>query len=411
MSKKSVKGRGGLVALGRGLLSLGLVLLAAGPARAFSVPNHERLTAKAVAQLRACQGHFPDPSLRQRISALSAAQEQLIACNRAQDCVVRKAAVWHFLRAAEGPRPDPMVQNVPVCPLEPTLRPWYLALARETEEALSVQASPEGYALLGGVLHFLQDMAVPSHVLPIFHPTHWVVNDAFDDYEIAEPFEPAPDCAYLTAAGTGSLAAQLVALLEKTAEATRAEIREERPGGQPGAAWGRFWESRVQGDGFARYGCVGNGFGKLNLRCGQLGMTVDLGAYDRLARKLQGQAIAASARALALLVRRLPPPAQSGGLCPVPIPCEEGGVCGARPREWQRGACYNVFASSPERPSVNQTGYTACGLWPLPYGVAAWVTTLIVASPLVVLALVLRRRYRRWRARRPILPPATSAAP
>jgi hypothetical protein len=382
-------------------LMLGLALIAA-PAWGFSVPTHGVLTGKALDHLQACGDRLGEPTLRERIAQLRAAQPLLIQCNQDQDRLIRKAAVWHFLPSPGKPSLDPDQQQVPVCPLEPSLRPWFAALAAVSDQAVGASAPQEAYALLGAMLHYLQDMAVPTHVLPIFHPVRWIESDAFDDYLPASDGAGAPDCARLALARNGdqSLPEQLTALLEETAATTRAAIAEGAPiSGAPPSGWNRFWLPEVAADGFSRYGCVGNRFGAGQLHCEGQALSVEPGVYQRLALKLQTEAITASARAMLIFLRRVAPPsAPAPQLCPLPMPCKGGGLCGARPREWRQSARWNVFARSSELPVTDETSQRPCGAWPLPFGVAAYLVAALVASPVLVLALLLRRWRRRRRA-------------
>jgi hypothetical protein len=376
---------------------LGAGLLTAGPARGFSLDTHATLTRKAIDQLVACGDHFADSAqLKPRIAALQAAPDLMIQCNEDQDRVVRKAAVWHFLPAPGKPALDPDKQLVPVCPLEPSLRPWFTALAEVSDQAAGVNAATEAYALLGAMLHYLQDMAVPSHVIPVFHPTRWVSSDAFDDYPVVEP-AARPDCQRLGLASAGDLPEQLLSLLESTAASTRAAVAQRPTSGGAPSGWDRFWRPEIAADGFARYGCVGNKFGQGRLSCDGQASAVEAATYQQLAAQLQTAAISASARAMMIFLRRLAPaPEPPALLCPMPLPCRGGGLCGARPREWRRFARWNVLAGSPERPVTEQTSFTACGAWPLPFAVAAYLVAALVAGALLILALLLRR----WRRRR-----------
>jgi len=123
--------------------------------------------------------------------------------------------------------------------------------------------------LIGALVHHLQDMAVPPHVLPVNH--FWT--DGFEKLKVTLPPRPAfESCEELIQVAMSS---DPTALHHETANETLHEVLEghlsgittHRDGRQPEVTqipltW--FWEEGV-GSSFGRYGALGNAFGMTQL--------------------------------------------------------------------------------------------------------------------------------------------------
>lgn len=133
---------------------------------------------------------------------------------------------------------------------------------RESEHSLHDQeeeaSEADALALVGRIVHHLQDAAVPAHVVPVNHFS----DDGFEKFEIASYYQ-APtslsDCARLRAEEPS-------ALLKNTALTTLSRIE-----GLVGyktykrvkqARWSQLFWLSARGEGFGEYGPLGNNFGK-----------------------------------------------------------------------------------------------------------------------------------------------------
>lgn len=105
---------------------------------------------------------------------------------------------------------------------------------------------------LGYAVHHLQDMAVPSHVIPVRH-SMW---DGFETYDVAVP-PSGWTCVQMIAAGQENFEA----LLNETAERTLQAVRTWRISTGPTVLTGEQFWVESNDDSFGHYGTLGNRFG------------------------------------------------------------------------------------------------------------------------------------------------------
>lgn len=124
--------------------------------------------------------------------------------------------------------------------------------------------SKEAYSELGKLIHYLQDVTVPAHAIPIFHPTpilKWpfTKNDSFDEFAVQKSDSTDianEECDNLLEGGIGKSYNEL---LSATAQSTLNSISE--PIGDTSETWSVFWQLSEPGS-FGCYGPEGNNFGK-----------------------------------------------------------------------------------------------------------------------------------------------------
>ena len=110
--------------------------------------------------------------------------------------------------------------------------------------------------LLGKIIHFVQDVASPLHVIPITHN----INDGFEKFKL-----PPLATAELNLSCPATAVLSPTVLLKREARHTLASLRTTAfatRNGQPYEfSWSLFWAEGL-GSRFGRYGFFGNSFGK-----------------------------------------------------------------------------------------------------------------------------------------------------
>ena len=89
--------------------------------------------------------------------------------------LIQRATNWHFYRAIDSPIPKIYKRFGIKC--KPTSKD---ILEQRIAEMLAEKDKKRFYNRLGRVLHHIQDMSTPSHVLPIYHGP--IKKDYFEDF-------------------------------------------------------------------------------------------------------------------------------------------------------------------------------------------------------------------------------------
>ena len=284
-------------------LVLGLLASANG-VRAYSTTSHERLTAHAVELHERCRALAGAAPRSQPLPAKIVAYY-----NTRQDDWLSKSGLWHFPTTAPSehcPGPFPVCQLV----IERSYERWTDDIWRRVAEAL-----PAGqlYPALGAALHYVQDLAVPAHAVPVFHPRSWLdPSDGFDDYAQWDGADSRPseqalggECARLSAlAQVGSLAALLARMRDETQQSLSEPFSVSRAGSPVTLSFALLW--RARGAGFGVYGCEGE-FGDEQLRCDGVRYQVAAATYQAFAGRRARSAILYSAATIALFEQKLAP--------------------------------------------------------------------------------------------------------
>jgi len=304
------------------LASIGLPLASLAPAAAYSLKTHEQLTRAAMAQLNACRGAL-SPKEGVALAAQGvwgdSAIEALVSCNLGQDRLTKKFTVWHFYSPTRVPKGRWTQANFVAA--ETRLDHWFsiLVAALGKDETTPAQA----WGLTGAIIHYLQDVTTPPHVIPVFHPSPVWNGDNFDDF----PFEdeaPSTDVTYCRGLLEGRV--DLPTLLAATAAATKESLSspltwqvvrgslEDVP-----PDWSLFWNQAVDEDGFGSYGCVGDKFGEERVGCKGTKIRILPETYTAFARARHKAALEASVQAV-VFTQRVLGSAPKGDTVTCPLP-------------------------------------------------------------------------------------------
>jgi hypothetical protein len=259
-----------------GLFAVLAILASAPSAFAFHVPEHVKITSRAVDQLRKC-GLLPEAWGPDWTQAVVRADED-------ED--------YNFLRKWSH---YSHYYN-PLHPIEQSRADSSASVGESAQEIAAQPGDPLAVnQLIGRIIHHVQDASVPAHVVPVAHAS----SDGFELFAIdsfySEPLSPA-DCPALEAA-------EPLRLLHDNAMATLEALNEpfafqvDRVP-QTDLWLGAFWEAG-QGNAFGRYGTLGNSFGKLELPMAD-GRTASFVAeeYARFKRARVSAAVKATAAAI-----------------------------------------------------------------------------------------------------------------
>ncbi len=223
-------------------------------AEAFSVTNHESLTRAALDAALTDEG----------TASLAAHREALVSGSRKEDLNLHvKWTGWnHFFRP--GTSLDTSIRKDSSARVR--------ALWREVEEAASHGDLARAYGRVGHLVHHIQDMAVPMHVVPVMHD----LSDHFEQQRIGPQALAAPSARRLEPM-SGEEAQVSLAL--ETLLVVRSGVLEVEGGTLP---WSAFWaEPTGTAPGtFGHYGAAGNAFGLTEVSWEGRTWTVSADTYE-----------------------------------------------------------------------------------------------------------------------------------
>lgn len=257
------------------VLILFIVLLSSVSASAYKPDLHAKLTIAAFDALNSCLG--------KNIYSVSTAKF-VAQKNHAEDNVTpERLANWHFYAPEHR-----HVKSVGL--MKKTLHDLF-----DKKEAAMLTAENKK-ALAGSLLHYIQDVSVPAHVVPVFHGF-----DAFDGYPIfVNKFlkEAKTLCSeFKTLKGKYfSPSDMLDAVALNTKESLNEEFILFVNGNPETRVWAIFWPKKNQNKLFGEYSKdLGNSFGKIkSFSCGRRDKNtckVSSKSYDTFAYERQKQAV------------------------------------------------------------------------------------------------------------------------
>ncbi len=227
-----------------------VIILVTSEASAFRLPEHERITRRAVLEFNHCFDN-----------ALSRTTENtLVSANKSEDTDLINKWLWysHFYHP-EKPLEDMRRydSSVRVNELEAEIKKLLWPLKQDNSEL---------YTQMGYVVHHFQDMASPLHVVPVMHG----LGDKFEAYVLTEEefqnYMPENiDCTIYTTLND----VNLFTILKETAAKTLAKARDYLfafKDGQLGKLrWKAFWKES-EDNSFGQYGFLGNVFGVTKIK-------------------------------------------------------------------------------------------------------------------------------------------------
>lgn len=272
------------------------IMLACINSHGYSLQNHEQITRDAVKLINLCIQEKHVNTLNP-----SAQLDVLIEYNLQQDQLWRKARLWHFPDNKQFPLEESAtswIGNSLV--ISTSFNVWSDYLASQARSSINHQ---EVYPAMGALLHYVQDVAVPAHAVPIFHPVRYLPPKA-DGFDSWDRFNPSPwlgdDAALKTICKQLSSEDKSVAdIISHTLESTRNNILQDRTqDNEQENVWLKLYP--VNGPkqfGFAQYGCGSEGeFGVQNITCDNQALHVTKQAYISFASGQRNLAVQASAQ-------------------------------------------------------------------------------------------------------------------
>lgn len=133
------------------------------------------------------------------------------------------------------------------------------ALVKEGKDTLAM------YKTLGAITHYLQDMAVPPHVVPVYHSG----NDAFDDYKVYKKSYVISPVYFNVLKDKSINDNSFYDLLNEYAQLTLKRLKDtitiKAYGLSKRITWSWFWDASSTND-FGHYGRLENNFGKTKIK-------------------------------------------------------------------------------------------------------------------------------------------------
>jgi len=258
---------------------------------AYSKNNHQFITEKAAKLLTQCgyTNILSDTDI-----------DTLVEFNRHQDKLFKKSILWHFpMPEEDSENPAPSKERASgygKIVLEPTFNRWYDYLEDQANKQNSFEAR---LPAIGAMLHYLQDLAVPAHAIPIFHPSKIMNKDGFDEWNtfasnrLFSSDEVQSFCRSLHA----EKLPKTTTLLSEIRRDTLESINNKLDTSKGTETWAIFWSTDITDNGFAHYNCDREDkFGQTKFKCNGKKLSITKDAYIQFATQRVKQAIRSSAR-------------------------------------------------------------------------------------------------------------------
>ncbi len=240
----------------------------------------------------------------------------------AQNGTLKRTRTLHFFNRNNRIKPKEirLFGTFPLYTIYPTAEHILGSYVQELKEELSGKISKNAYLLMGKILHLVQDMSSPAHVVPIYHSLKR--SDSFEsrlssrmsmylnNFNISqERFNRV--CESICSDNCIESIYRNAALqtLERI-HSSNSEFRVEINGESRSAGWDLFWRHDGQSDtsffcrrkvdieGFGRYGPLGRHFGKEKVEVSNNNYTVGREIYDELCSYIVRKSIEDSLRVL-----------------------------------------------------------------------------------------------------------------
>jgi hypothetical protein len=228
----------------RALLLL-LLSLSASPAYAYHLDDHQRITLQAVQELNAC---FP--------GLISHANETALWMSDLEEDVdiIRKEFLYsHYFNP---------YKHLDMRRYDSSVRVERLQSDLEQDEAEGDRSGLDVFTHLGHLVHHLQDMSVPAHVVPVMHG----LEDGFEKYDLKGDISSGLSCADLITHPVSDLSTLLVDTAKQTLSSVSSlSVQIMTAAGTASqevtVRGDDFWQA-ASDDSFGKYGTLGNHFGE-----------------------------------------------------------------------------------------------------------------------------------------------------
>jgi hypothetical protein len=195
---------------------------------------------------------------------------------------------WHFFRENEKLKPKRIqfFPFPPCCTIYPTSEHILRRRIEQLRREIARKNEAKTFSLTGRILHHVQDMTTPAHVVPVFHGG--CVRDSFEEFS-GDNIENYLDEALVSRADCDGIAGEahagLTHIYKNAARSTLQHLCDPESrfdvivnGETRRIGWDSFWErygfprSERSGkafcffDGFGRYGVLGKHFGEEEVR-------------------------------------------------------------------------------------------------------------------------------------------------
>lgn len=277
------------------IIILLLLVLFSFQASAYSKTNHKKITEAAVDLVQRCE--LP--------MSLSESQlDTLVELNLGQDGVFKKMRLWHFPAPLAGSGdPAPQKQRAWLygkLVTETTFDRWVKYLDEQVKKEAAFEQRLPG---IGALLHYVQDLAVPAHAVPIFHPSRIANADRLDSWKklAAKGQALLPSTQKICETISSGKVDDVIEFLSQFRKLTLKSLRKPLGSDCQGVSctWSRYWSQEVSDNGFADYGCGGKDvFGKKEFKCEGEKYKVKPELYEAFAADRFKDAVIASAQIL-----------------------------------------------------------------------------------------------------------------
>jgi hypothetical protein len=155
------------------------------------------------------------------------------------------------------------------------------------------------YIALGSIVHHLQDMTVPAHVVPVTH-TSWT--DGFEDYAAPADLSLGLDCAQIEALANGPLPGDLIhevalqTFSNMTTDTAEVNVHLELGDLLLRASGDDFWQASPYQQ-FGHYGRLGNHFGETRFTENGVAYVVPEAFYAEFKQRQMRLAVTATVKA------------------------------------------------------------------------------------------------------------------
>lgn len=234
---------------------------------AYSVGNHKKISNIAINLYNKCAVQPASPRWSKPLNEAEAFR--LVDGSYSEDeDFFDKGTSWHFYDREGKIGRESILKVFSILVAEPSMHVRFNELETTAVDLVKIESlrSWHLYDPVGKMAHYLQDVSVPAHVIPIFHPFKSKISDAFDNFKInADKVNESVNsnvCEFIKELSNKSFNQILDNYADKTFEMINSDIKGlvDKKGNPVKAT--TFWSLKLNERMFGDYGVAGNRFGK-----------------------------------------------------------------------------------------------------------------------------------------------------